>query len=75
MSASVARLIERGLLEKSTDSADRRRTRVSLAPHARRAILDRAGRSADEAIAGAVADPADAERAGALLDELARLLL
>jgi regulator of protease activity HflC (stomatin/prohibitin superfamily) len=54
---------------------DRRRTRVRLSEIARRAVLARAGRDADEVIARAIADRGRAERVNALLDELAELLL
>ena len=72
VSESVARLKERGLIETAHDPADRRRTRVRLSDKARRAVLARAGRSADEVIARAVPE---SERVTALLDELADLLL
>jgi DNA-binding MarR family transcriptional regulator len=75
VSASVARLRERGLLETTPDPADRRRTRVRLTELARRAIHTRASRPADDAILQAVGDPERAQRVTALLDELARLLL
>jgi len=73
VSESVARLKERGLVETPADVEDRRRTRVRLSEVARRAVLARAGRSADEVIAQVV--PGRAERVTALLDELAELLL
>lgn len=73
VSESVARLKERGLVETPRDPADRRRTRVRLSEVARRAVLARAGRPADEVIARAA--PGRAERVTALLDELAELLL
>jgi DNA-binding MarR family transcriptional regulator len=72
ISESVSRLKERGLIETAPDPADRRRTRVRLSEVARQAVLARAGRSADEVIARAVPE---SERVGALLDELAELLL
>jgi DNA-binding MarR family transcriptional regulator len=75
VSESVARLRERGLIETSADPADRRRTRVMLTEVARQAVFARAGRSADQVIARATGDRARAERVGALLDELAGLLL
>jgi DNA-binding MarR family transcriptional regulator len=75
VSESVARLKERGLIATSADPADRRRTRVTLSEVARRAVLARAGRSADQVIAHAAGDRVRAERVGALLDELAGLLL
>lgn len=73
VSTSVARLRQGGLIETSADPQDRRRTRVRLSPMTRGAILARAGRPADEAIARAVPDHAD--RVTELLDELARLLV
>src|SRR4051812_24169816 len=72
VSASVARLKERGWVETAPDPRDRRRTCVRVAEPARRAIYRRAGRPADAVIARAVGDP---ERVTELLDELARLLL
>lgn len=75
VSASIQRLRTRGLLTTSTDPADRRRTRVRLAEPARLAIVQRASRPADAAIARVLDDPAQARRAVALLDELAALLL
>lgn len=75
VSESVARLRERGLIETPPDAADRRRTRVRLSEPARRAVLARAGRSADEVIARVVEDHTRAVRVAALLDELAELLL
>jgi DNA-binding MarR family transcriptional regulator len=73
ISASVARLRARGLIEATSDPADRRRTQVTLTPLAKKAILSRAGRPADDVIAKAA--PADAQRVAELLDELAELLL
>jgi DNA-binding MarR family transcriptional regulator len=75
VSESVARLKERGLVETFADPADGRRTRVRLSETARRAVLERAGRSAAEVITRAVPDHGRAERVSALLDELAELLL
>jgi DNA-binding MarR family transcriptional regulator len=75
VSESVARLKERGLIETFADPRDRRRTRVRLSETARQAVLARAGRDADDVIARAIADRERAERASALLDELAELLL
>jgi DNA-binding MarR family transcriptional regulator len=72
VSESVARLKERGLIETPPDTEDRRRTRVWLSEPARRAVLARAGRSADDVLARVVDDAA---RVTALLDELADLLL
>jgi DNA-binding MarR family transcriptional regulator len=75
VSASVARLRERGLIETATDPADRRRTTIRLTDVVRTAIIRRASRPAEDAIALAVADPARAERVAALLEELSDLLL
>ncbi|MET8805803.1 helix-turn-helix domain-containing protein [Streptomyces sp. NPDC004546] len=75
VSASVARLRERGLLQTVPDPADGRRTLVRLTDRARRAVRSRADHRADEAITRAIADPGRAERIIALLDELAPLLL
>jgi DNA-binding MarR family transcriptional regulator len=75
VSASVARLKERGLIETTPDPADRRRTRVDLAVHTKRAIMARASGSADEVIAQTVPDPEKSERVNLLLEELAELLL
>src|SRR3569833_239966 len=72
VSESVARLKERGLIETPPDAEDRRRTRVGLSEPARRAVLARAGRSADDVLARVVDDAA---RVTALLDGLADLLL
>ncbi|MFI1973314.1 MarR family winged helix-turn-helix transcriptional regulator [Streptomyces cinnamoneus] len=74
VSASIARLRERGLLETAPDPVDGRRTLVRLTDRARRAVLARAGRPADEVITRAVADADRTERVIALLDELAELL-
>jgi DNA-binding MarR family transcriptional regulator len=75
VSASVARLRQRGLLETMPDPTDRRRTRVRVSTRARRAIAARSSRSIDDAITHAVADPDQARRVTVLLDELAQLLL
>jgi DNA-binding MarR family transcriptional regulator len=75
VSGSVARLKTRGLLVTVRDPADGRRTLVRLAGPARRAIIRRAGRPADDALAAAVSDTERASRVTELLDELADLLL
>ena len=75
VSASVARLRQRGLLETMPDPTDRRRTRVRVSTRARRAIAARSSRSIDDAVTHAVADPDQARRVTVLLDELAQLLL
>ncbi|TNC29590.1 MarR family transcriptional regulator [Amycolatopsis alkalitolerans] len=75
VSASVARLRERGLITTAADPRDGRRTRVRVTDRTSRAITRRAGRRIDNAVASAVADRAQAARALVLLDELARLLL
>ena len=75
VSASVARLNGRGLITVSADPADARRTRVDVTDETRRAIMGRASRRVTEAIAAAVPTPEDADRATALMEELARLLL
>ena len=75
VSTSVTRLRERGLLRTTADPADGRRSRVQVTESAARAIVDRAARTIDDAVAAVVADPAEARRAAALLEELARLLL
>ncbi len=73
VSASVARLRERGLLMAALDPADRRRTRLTLADPAYQAIMRRAARPADATIAAAVGTDR-AERVMTLLTELADLL-
>jgi DNA-binding MarR family transcriptional regulator len=75
VSTSVSRLKERGLVETTADPSDARRTRVHATEKALRAIACRAGRRIDDVIDSAVADPAQARHATALLDELARILL
>jgi DNA-binding MarR family transcriptional regulator len=73
VSASVSRLREQGLIVAEPDPADRRRTRLTVADMARRAIMRRAGRPADETIAEAVG-PEKADRVVTLLRELEELL-
>ena len=73
VSVSVARLRERGLIVAAPDPADRRRTRLTLAEIAHRAIMRRAGRPADDTIAEAVGQD-KAARVLALLEELSDLL-
>ncbi|MEV4443283.1 MarR family transcriptional regulator [Streptomyces sp. NPDC049577] len=75
VSASVARLRERGLLTADPDPVDRRRTRIELTDRAVEAIRDRAGRPAGDVLAQAVADPERARRAAELIEELGELLL
>lgn len=74
VSASVARLRARGSIETRPDPVDGRRIRVRVSEGARRAIITRSSRRIDDAIAHAVADPDQAQRVTALLDELARML-
>jgi DNA-binding MarR family transcriptional regulator len=75
VSASVARLRERGLVQTGADAGDGRRTRVDPAPATTAAVGRRAGRPVLPALTEATGDPAEAARAAALLDELAPLLL
>lgn len=75
VSACVAKLRERGSVRTSPDPTDGRRTRVRVPDNVVRAIVARASRPVDEAIAAAVPDPGQAERVTALLDELATYLL
>ena len=75
VSASVARLRARGLVTAATDPSDVRRTRVSIADAAARAITRRAARPIDGVIGDIVGDTARARRATELLEELADLLL
>jgi DNA-binding MarR family transcriptional regulator len=73
VSASVSRLREQGLLVAEPDPADKRRTRLTVADIAKRAIMRRAGRAADATIAEAVGQER-AERVVKLLEELEKLL-
>lgn len=75
VSASVSRLRRLGLVETAADPADGRRTRVQIADEAGSAIGRRAAHRIDDTIGRAVGDPAAAQRAVDLLDELAHLLL
>ncbi|QKW23226.1 winged helix-turn-helix transcriptional regulator [Kitasatospora sp. NA04385] len=75
VSTSVARLRERGLLDASADPTDGRRTLLSVSALARSYVRARAARPAEPLLARAITDPAKAQRAAELLDELATLLL
>jgi DNA-binding MarR family transcriptional regulator len=75
VSASVARLAQRGVLTTGTDPADRRRTRVRATEQTLNAISRRASRRVEDTLVSAVTDPATTQRVSALLDELAQLLL
>jgi DNA-binding MarR family transcriptional regulator len=75
VSASVARMRERGLLETSPDPADGRRTQVRVADVAMHALFRRATTPVEEVVGQALPDPADAARALALLKELESLLI
>lgn len=74
VSASVARLREREIVETAPDPTDRRRTTVRVTRAATRAIMRRSQRPIDDTIKTAVADARTARRVTALLDELAELL-
>jgi DNA-binding MarR family transcriptional regulator len=82
VSTSVARLKECGLLTTAGDSpypglasAWRSGTRVQPTTEAMKTINQRHARRADETVARAVADPSRSDRAIALLEELAAILL
>jgi DNA-binding MarR family transcriptional regulator len=75
VSASVARMRERGILETGPDPADGRRTQVRVADAAMHALFRRATTPVEEVVRRAVPDPADADRAVALLKELEALLI
>jgi DNA-binding MarR family transcriptional regulator len=75
VSASVANLRARRLVETATDPGDARRTRVRVADDVTRVIMRRAARQADEAIANAVGNANQAGQAIAMLETLADLLL
>lgn len=75
VSASVARLAERGVLTSRPDPADGRRSLLKITDRAMAAIARRARRQVDEAVLAAFPNPADARRVLALLDELGDLLL
>lgn len=74
VSKCVAGLVEQGLLDTSTDEADRRRTLVRPTVMLERAIKRRTKPLAG-VLEGVVSDPANATRALSMLDELADLLL
>jgi DNA-binding MarR family transcriptional regulator len=75
VSASIARLKQRGLVQTTADPADGRRTRVRVSEDAKRTITTHASRRIDDAIAHPVDDADQAQRVTALLEELAQLLL
>ena len=82
VSESVVRLKKRGLLATAGDSpyarlasAWRSGTRVQPTDEALKAISRRQARRVDKAVVRAVADPSEADRAIALMDELAAILL
>jgi DNA-binding MarR family transcriptional regulator len=75
VSASVARLRERGILETTPDLSDGRRTRVQITQPAMRAIVRRSRRPINSTITTAVGDAETARRVIAMLDELAEALL
>ena len=74
VSASVARLRDRELVETRTDATDRRRLRIRVSRRAARTITTRARRPVDSLLIEATGSPARARRAARLLDELAELL-
>ena len=75
VSASVARMRERGLMETGQDPDDGRRTQVRVTDVAVRAVLRRANLPVDDAVRAAMGDDARAERVVALLAELEALLI
>ena len=75
VSASVANLRARRLVETAADPGDARMTRVRVADDVTRVIMRRAARQADEAIANAVGNANEAGQAIAMLETLADLLL
>ncbi|MEV4550662.1 MarR family transcriptional regulator [Nonomuraea wenchangensis] len=75
VSASVARMRERGVLETRPDPADGRRTQVRVADRTVHALFRRATSPVDEVVGAALRDPADTARAVALLAELESLLI
>ncbi|WP_327582739.1 MarR family winged helix-turn-helix transcriptional regulator [Nonomuraea sp. NBC_00507] len=75
VSASVARMRERGILETGPDPADGRRTQVRVADASLHLLFRRATTPVEEVVRGAVQDPADADRAVVLLKELEALLI
>lgn len=75
VSASVARLRQRGLIDTRPDPHDGRRTRVRVVRRASRSISRRSRRPVDAVLAEATGSAARARRAARLLDELADLLI
>jgi DNA-binding MarR family transcriptional regulator len=77
VSASVARLRERRLLETAPDggSAWRSNTRAQASDYALQTISRHQARPVDEAVVRAVGDPSQARRAIRLMAELADILL
>jgi DNA-binding MarR family transcriptional regulator len=74
VSASVARLRERQLVETRPDPTDGRRIRIRVSRRAARAISRRARRPVDDVLIEATGSAARARRAAHLLDELIALL-
>jgi DNA-binding MarR family transcriptional regulator len=76
VSASVARLRNRGLLETTPDgsSAWRSSTRAQVSDYALQTIGRRQSRAVDEVVVDAVGDPSQARRACRLMAELADIL-
>ncbi|MEV4396304.1 helix-turn-helix domain-containing protein [Nonomuraea sp. NPDC049607] len=76
VSASVARMRERGLVRTAPDPDDGRRTQVTVTEPALNAVHRRAARPVAEAVRAAVGDdPERAARVVALLEELETLLV
>jgi DNA-binding MarR family transcriptional regulator len=74
VSASVAALRDRGLIEATPDPHDRRRTRLTATPEALATIHERAGRTVAAAVDAAVVVPGSGAQALAHLEALAHLL-